>query len=174
MEILKTIREIDAYPGIESQEPKEWKQRQAARAVTFDGDGKVALLHVSKLGFYKLPGGGVDEGETIEQALKRECLEEIGCNVEKYAELGRVVEYRNKFVIKQESFCYLAKVVGKKGNPNFMQDEIEDGFKVVWTELDKAINLVAGGKPTSYDGPFIIIRDLAFLNKAKEILSQAK
>jgi len=131
MELLKTIEEIDAYPGIKSEEPKEWKHRQAARAVAFDVDGKVALLHVTKLGFYKLPGGGIDEGETIEEALKRECLEEIGCNVEKYGELGRIIEHRNKLGVKQESFCFLANIVGEKGEPNLMEDEIEDGFEIV-------------------------------------------
>lgn len=31
---------------------------------------------------YFLPGGGIDSGETCEQCIIRECMEEIGCPVE--------------------------------------------------------------------------------------------
>lgn len=38
--------------------------RRAARAVLFDKNNRVAVMYFSKTGSYKLPGGGIDEGET--------------------------------------------------------------------------------------------------------------
>ena len=46
-------------------------------------DGKVALIerHRAGLDYYVFPGGGVDEGETIEQGAIREAMEELGIEV---------------------------------------------------------------------------------------------
>jgi ADP-ribose pyrophosphatase YjhB (NUDIX family) len=46
-------------------------------------DGRLLVLQCrDKDGiFYLLPGGGQIPGETLEQALRRECLEELGCEV---------------------------------------------------------------------------------------------
>ena len=40
-------------------------------------DGKLAM-QCSKEGEYKIPGGGLEDGEDYEQALVREVLEETG------------------------------------------------------------------------------------------------
>jgi ADP-ribose pyrophosphatase YjhB (NUDIX family) len=58
--------------------------RNAARALILQ-DNNILLLR--KDGYeqgerFALPGGGQDLGETLEQALNRECLEEIGTRVE--------------------------------------------------------------------------------------------
>ena len=45
--------------------------------------------------FYILPGGGQNHGETLKEGLKRECLEEIGTEVE-VGELLYVREYIGK------------------------------------------------------------------------------
>ncbi len=57
--------------------------RNAVRALIVR-DGKILLLR--KDGYpkgerYALPGGAQDSGETLEQALNRECMEEIGTEV---------------------------------------------------------------------------------------------
>lgn len=58
--------------------------RNAARALIMR-DGKILLLRKDggdRGERYALPGGAQDPGETLEQALNRECREEIGTEVE--------------------------------------------------------------------------------------------
>jgi len=66
------------------------------------------------------------------KALERECQEEIGCDVEVVSEVGSIIEYRKIFTLKQTHNCYLAKVKGQKGTPDFTNDEKNNGFEQVW------------------------------------------
>lgn len=52
--------------------------RHTARAILRNRDGLYAVMHAEKFGFYSLPGGGVEEGESIVDALKRKISEETG------------------------------------------------------------------------------------------------
>src|SRR3989344_281313 len=92
--------------------------RNAARAIVYDQDGNVGILNVSKQKYHKLPGGGIEQGENIESALKRECREELGCDIKVNREVGQIVEYRKIFRLKQTSFCYSATGIGEKGMPS--------------------------------------------------------
>lgn len=55
--------------------------RIAVSALLFDED-RVLLAHRRDIDWWNLPGGGMEYGETVEEALKREVLEETGLLVE--------------------------------------------------------------------------------------------
>lgn len=153
--------------NIDEIETLNFEMRHAARAVVMDENGNVALLPVSKGDYYKLPGGGIDEGENIIEAVKRECIEEIGCEIEIIKELGEILEYRPKINFKQISYCFLAKLSGLKGKPKFTQSEIRNGFRdPVWVTISEAIELVSKNITDDYSGGTIIARDTTFLKEA--------
>ena len=70
--------------------------RIAARALIIFDQKVLAIKMRDRSGvFYILPGGGQQHGETLREGLMRECLEEIGTNVE-VGELVYVREYIGK------------------------------------------------------------------------------
>jgi len=165
MKTIMTIRDSDL--GLDFPDPAVHKERRASRAIVFDKDGKIALLHVTKKHYHKLPGGGMETGESIEDALRREVSEEIGCSIENIRELGIIEEFRNKFSLHQLSYCFLADLTGEKGDSHLEQGEIADGFKLEWLGITEAIKTLEGETGVEdYQGKFIQIRDLAFLRAA--------
>lgn len=169
MKLIKTINP-------ENASETDWKNysiREASRAVVIDPDGKVALLYVAKGNYYKLPGGGIENSEDKLTALKRECTEEIGCDIAVTDEIGEIVEYRKFCNLIQKSYCYLAELKGSKGKPQFTQDEIEEGFDQWWLPIEEALSLLAKNEATNMEGKlYIVPRDFAFIERAVSLLAR--
>jgi 8-oxo-dGTP diphosphatase len=66
--------------------------RQRSGIILIEND-KLALIerHRAGLHYFAFPGGGVDEGETIEQAAVREAEEELGIQVEVIQKVAEVI-----------------------------------------------------------------------------------
>jgi len=65
--------------------------RRAAYALVVDGSGRVALA--GRDGRRFLPGGGIEFGESPEQAVVREIREECGCGSRVGARLAEAIQY---------------------------------------------------------------------------------
>ncbi len=83
-------------------------------------------------GFWAKPGGGVEFGEKIEDAVRREVKEELGVDVEIIKFLGfseGILKSENQHWV---SFNYLAKIIG--GEIRNMEPEKHEEIK--WFGLD--------------------------------------
>ena len=130
MKLLGTIRGSDVFPGTVTH-PDDWYSniRKTVRVALQDDAGKFGfVLYPKRPGFehdyVTILGGGVENGEILEDAVRREIREEIGCEVKDIQELGVIKEFAIDNTDKAaESYCYYARVSGEKGVPHYDDQE---------------------------------------------------
>ncbi len=144
--------------------------RAAARAVVFNSKGEILLQHSTRSNFYKLPGGGMKEGETPIKAAQREVLEETGYRIAIKKEIGLILEHRKKINITQFSYCYLAFAIGKQGKVNLDEGEIREGLVPEWHDARKVMGLLRNSEKKAYTTGFMVRREEVFIRKALLLL----
>lgn len=116
--------------------------RNVVRAIIIQSDELLTIKRVKgDETFWVFPGGGVDDGENHMVALKRECKEELGLDVEVF-ELMFEYEFDNKKFGAQEEFFYRCEIVGGElgtgDGPEYTQPSEENGnYEPVWIKLSK-------------------------------------
>ncbi len=172
-ECIHRFRDSDfGFP--EDRDESTFVTRTAARAVLIDKDYRVALVNATNRGYYKLPGGGIDEGELISEALHREVVEEAGYKIEVLCPLGFTHETRHKYEQFNISYAFLARATEFVG-VKLEEDEAEDGFELQWFDnIDEAIKAVekVDTENIVYQGKFFTARELAILREARRVLKE--
>lgn len=171
MKLLREIHDRDVLKDADTQHGVYNDRKLSVRAVVLNSAQKIALVYIKKRGYHKLPGGGVEDGESIAASLKRELREEVGCEVTLLHDVGRVIEYRDRAQQMRDSYCWVARSVGELQEPLLTPDEREKGLEIQWMGLEEAINVIRTEVVDNYFGIFIHARELAFLTEAKHILS---
>ena len=67
--------------GLPKKELYESIIRYGASGIILNNDGNVAVFHKTKKKEFKLPGGGLMNNESPEEAFIREIMEETGCSI---------------------------------------------------------------------------------------------
>lgn len=147
----------------------DFRERNRAAGIVLNDQKEIILMNLTNMYFHMLPGGGVDANENMEEALYRELKEETGANVEIISELGIVVENLEQRKMKQITYFYLTKVVGEIQEPNFMPDELEQGYQVEWYSIDDAIKILE--EENEYE-EYIKQRELEAIIEAKKYLQE--
>jgi len=118
--------------------------RNSAKAIIIK-DNKVLLIQKQHPGnpvFSVFPGGGQEPGETLPEALSRECREEIGATIT-VGELLFIREYRSwehafsnpKRPHHQIEFFFLCELTGSL-NPNIVDNPDPGQLGVLWADAN--------------------------------------
>ena len=159
----------------------EWKydyidhDRNIARAIVYDESGQFYFVRANrdddfgKATLIETAGGGVEEGEDLIAAIKRELKEELGAEVEVVCKIGVVSDYYNLIHRHNINNYFLCKVKSF-GEKNLTQDEI-DSFHLSTLQLsyEEAVREYENRKNTRL-GTLVANRELPILYRAKEII----
>ena len=95
--------------------------RIAVSALIFD-EGRILLAHRRDIDWWNLPGGGMEVGETVDEALHREVFEETGLEVE----IEQLVGVYSKPQKQEVVFTFRCHVTG--GVPSATEETRECRF----------------------------------------------
>lgn len=143
-------------------------ERYAVRAL-INKDGLWAMQK-SAAGDYKIPGGGVETGESYQEALIREVQEETGLIViaDSIREIGEVLEIREDNFQKgtkyiAHSFYYFCEVNTTMVEAAMTENELEKGYRLEWADIDHIIECNQKIQKEAWT-----VRDTQFLKWMKE------
>ena len=104
-------------------------------------DDRILLIHRFKVGseYWVFPGGGVEEGETRLEALRREILEETGLELRAYEFL-----YASSL---QPGCLFFASTLAPGephlGGPELAEQSPDNQFILEWVDLRRVVELEA-------------------------------
>lgn len=150
------------------------RYRLAARGIIIKED-KILMIYSSFYNDYTFPGGGVENGEDEILALRRECVEEAGVEIENVRPFCKIFEKREldeESYLLHESHFYLCDI--KEYTQRHLEDyEVALGYETVWVSIDDAIKSDERKMHslTEKDYTGVLERELLVLRKLKKITS---
>ena len=109
-------------------------------------DGKIAMMHSKKYDYYKLPGGGIEEGESLEETLIREVREESGLKVipETIKEFGyvrRIEKGRFEDIFIQDNYYFICETESEISEQELDDYEAEEEFTLEFVTVEHVIDV---------------------------------
>jgi 8-oxo-dGTP diphosphatase len=108
-------------------------------------DNKVALIerHRAGLDYFVFPGGGVDEGESAEEAAVREAMEELGVTVvikQKVAEVQVGQKSRQIYFLAEQTSGEFGTGVGEEFTDSDPYSPEEGIYIPIWMPVDELLH----------------------------------
>jgi ADP-ribose pyrophosphatase YjhB (NUDIX family) len=113
----------------------------AVSAFVQDGQGRVLMIRRTDNDLYAIPGGGLETGETVTQAVEREVREETGIIVQVRSLVGvfsnpeHVIAFDDGEVRQEFSICFRADPLGGELRTSSESKEVD------WVEPHRLPNL---------------------------------
>lgn len=117
---------------------EKWtKRRIAARGIVISEE-KILLSYEKSTDIYNIPGGGAEEGESIEECCAREIAEETGKTVSVCHKYLIINEYYEDWLL--ETHFYVCKVIGET-EIKLTPREKKAGMISKWLNINEALSI---------------------------------
>ena len=143
------------------------------RVLLLNDASQVCLVRSSKFNYVQLPGGEINEDESIADAARREVKEEAGCEITELQPFGYTVEHRESLQNTHTwnlaiSFVFIAKA-GEFTGTQYTTEEQAESFMPVWVHPNRAPILLSNSASLvkNYSGAFAAWRDTTIFNAYK-------
>ena len=149
--------------------------RMIARAIVVDDEGCFYFVRANrdddfgKATLIETAGGGVEAGEDLDTAIRRELKEELGLDVEVIKKIGLVSDYYNLIHRHNINNYFLCRIVSF-GEKHLTKDEIEDfHLSTLKLKFEEALAEYEKCRCTSL-GRLVANREIPVLKRAKVLL----
>ena len=162
-------------------EDNEWPftgtdhDRMIARAIVVDDKDNFYFVRAERDDYFgkatliETAGGGVEAGENLHAAIKRELKEELGVDVEVICKIGVVSDYYNLIHRHNINNYFLCKTVSF-GDKHLTSEEIEDyHLTTLKIKYEEALAEYEKCRCTAL-GRLVANREVPILKRAKELL----
>lgn len=107
-------------------------------------DGKIAMMHSLKYDYYKLPGGGIEGDESLEETLIREVREESGLivkpeSIEEFGYVRRIEKGKIEEIFIQDNYYFTCEVEPATVSQTLDDYEAEEQFVLEFVSTEHAI-----------------------------------
>ena len=144
--------------------------RITARAIVKNQDGLYAVMYADKFKLHSLPGGGVEDGEDVLTALRREVYEETGCICDEIQELGIVAENRASLDYTQINYYFVVTTTHTPGENHLTEAEQDSRTVVEWHTFDEMVRLINEQEFDRVQGKYLKARDVAALREYAKLV----
>lgn len=162
MELICELNDMIVF-GTDGMSTKT--SRITARAIVKNRDGLYAVMYADKFKLHSLPGGGVEDGEDVLTALRREVYEETGCVCDEIHELGVVTENRASLDYTQINY-YFVVISTHTPSENYLTEAERNSRTVVkWVTLNEVVRLINEQEFDRVQAKYLKARDVAALRE---------
>lgn len=138
-------------------------------------DGRIAMMRSRKYDYFKLPGGGIEPGETPHDTLVREVREESGLIVrpETIKEFGyarRIERGTRADIFVQDNYYFLCEAEMGRTAQNLDDYEAEERFVLQFVSADAAISTNERPEHSGQEGDAFFCGMLARENRVLRLL----
>jgi ADP-ribose pyrophosphatase YjhB (NUDIX family) len=166
-----TLSDEDIFPEPQYKKPSTFTPRTTVKAIVRNDKGQIGLVTNDTHKLFLLPGGGAEVAD-LEGEVRRECREELRCDMQHVAILGSAREFRYRDAQEYHTTCFVGDALDIADTEDSRtENEMLHNLHPVWLPVEEAHAVLEeqsrrakNGDVPFYNTAFNAVRDALFFS----------